>query len=246
MSEALFLYQDILIKKIKWIVALILLTGCIWGSYKLSRYTVAGEVKKEEVQVILDAGHGGSDPGKVGLNNLMEKDINLAIVKKVKNNLEKQKTVVMLTREEDKGVGEMSDGNRKTEDMQNRVKMINETKPVLAVSIHQNSYEDPKIKGAQVFYYEHSKDGEAIAQILQENLRKIDPSNHRQIKANGSYYLLRRTKIPTVILECGFLTNPEEAEKLAEEAYQEQIAEVIADGIREALEYMDRENGEGN
>ena len=119
-----------------------------------------------------------------------------------------------------------------------RVKMINETKPVLTVSIHQNSYEDPEIHGAQVFYYSHSREGEAVAKILQESLQEIDPENHRQAKANETYYLLRRTKVPTVIVECGFLTNPEEAEKLSGEEYQEQVAEAVAKGIAKCLEYL--------
>ena len=169
--------------------------------------------------------------GKIGLNNLLEKDINLAITEKVKKCLEKEKIAAELTRKEDKGLGTTGDGSKKTEDMQARVKMINETKPVLTVSIHQNSYEDPEIHGAQVFYYSHSREGEAVAKILQESLQEIDPENHRQAKANETYYLLRRTKVPTVIVECGFLTNPEEAEKLSGEEYQEQVAEAVAKGI---------------
>ncbi len=169
----------------------------------------------------------GSDPGKIGLNNLLEKDINLAITKKVKKCLEKEKITAELTRKEDKGLGTTGDGSKKTEDMQARVKMINETKPVLTVSIHQNSYEDPEIHGAQVFYYSHSREGEAVAKILQESLQEIDPENHRQAKANETYYLLRRTKVPTVIVECGFLTNPEEAEKLSGEEYQSRLQKLL-------------------
>lgn len=191
----------------------------------------------------LQSAHGGSDPGKIGLNDLLEKDINLAITGKVKNWLEKESVTTVLTREEDKGLGTTGDGSKKTEDMQARVKMINETKPLLAVSIHQNSYEDPEIHGAQVFYYSHSKEGEAVAKILQESLREIDPENHRQAKANETYYLLRRTQVPTVIVECGFLTNPEEAEKLSGEEYQVQVAEMVAKGIIKCLEYL---NGDGN
>ena len=221
-SEIVKRGKTIFKSKIKWILALVLLTGCIYGSYTLSRYTEAAQVEAKQAQVILDAGHGGSDPGKIGLNNL----------------LEKEKITAELTRKEDKGLGITGDGSKKTEDMQARVKMINETKPVLTVSIHQNSYEDPEIHGAQVFYYSHSREGEAVAKILQESLQEIDPENHRQAKANETYYLLRRTKVPTVIVECGFLTNPEEAEKLSGEEYQEQVAEAVAKGIAKCLEYL--------
>ncbi len=226
-------------KKMKWIAALVVLTGCVLGSYKLSRYVEADQVTAKKVQVILDAGHGGSDPGKIGLNNLLEKDINLKITWKIKEYLESKNIVTELTREEDKGLGTSGDGSKKTEDMQARVKKINETAPCIAVSIHQNSYPEAEIHGAQVFYYGHSQDGEKIAKILQESLRKIDPENHRQAKANETYYLLKRTKVPTVIVECGFLTNPEEAEKLSGEEYQTQVAEAVAEGIIQCLNEED-------
>ncbi len=82
------------------------------------------------------------------------------------------------------------------------------------MSIHQNSYQDPEVRGAQVFYYQHSNEGKEAAAILREALSAADPGNTRESKANGTYYLLRRTETPTVIVECGFLSNPEEAEKL--------------------------------
>ena len=83
-SEMVKRGKTIFKSKIKWVLALILLTGCIYGSYTLSRYTEADQVEAKQTQVILDAGHGGSDPGKIGLDNLLEKDINLAITEKVK------------------------------------------------------------------------------------------------------------------------------------------------------------------
>ena len=242
MQEALFLNKKIseMVKrgktifksKIKWILALVLLTGCIYGSYTLSRYTEADQVEAKQAQVILDAGHGGSDPGKIGLNNLLEKDINLAITEKVKKCLEKEKITAELTRKEDKGLGTTGDGSKKTEDMQARVKMINETKPVLTVSIHQNSYEDPETHGAQVFYYEGSKEGKMLAELLQKSLiDNVDPQNHRVAKANSGYYILKNTSAPTVIVECGFLSNPEEESLLISAAYQEKLVEALQKGI---------------
>ena len=138
-----------------------------------------------------------------------------------------------MTREEDGWLAETRIG-----DLKERVRIMNESKADLAVSIHQNSYHEESVFGAQVFYYSHSREGEAVAKILQESLQEIDPENHRQAKANETYYLLRRTKVPTVIVECGFLTNPEEAEKLSGEEYQEQVAEAVAKGIAKCLEYL--------
>lgn len=223
-------------KKGKWILALVLLTGCIYGSYTLSHYVESAEMEKADVQVILDIGHGGKDPGKVGIDDIIEKDINLKIGKKVKMNLEKEKITVMMTRETDEWVGTGENGSTKAGDMKARVKMINEIKPTIVVSIHQNSYQDSEVKGAQVFYYSHSSEGEKLAKIMQECLREIDTENHRQVKANDTYYLLKRTEVPTIIVECGFLTNPEEAAKLAGEEYQAQVAQAIVNGIKKCMQ----------
>lgn len=194
-------------------------------------------IKQEETQVlvILDPGHGGADPGVVGINDVLEKDINLEISLQVYDILTELGYEVLLTRSEDSGMdatGEMS----KVEDLAARVSLINETKPELAVSIHQNSYSDESVNGAQVFYYTGSEEGEMAAQILQEALWEMNEDSMRQIKANDTYYLLNKTEVPTIIVECGFLSNVEEAQKLSEEEYQAMIAEAIASGIIEYLE----------
>lgn len=218
-------------KKMKWILALAMLAGIIYGSYTLSQYVSGNQIKKQEAEVIIDAGHGGSDPGKIGVNKAQEKDINLKIALKIKEKLEEEGVTVLLTRETDQGLESASASNKKIEDMKARVKMINDTKPRLTVSIHQNSYQSEDVKGAQVFYYSHSEQGENMAKIMQEAVREIDPDNHREAKANDTYYLLKRTEVPTIIVECGFLSNWEEAEKLVDEEYQEQMAEAVTKGI---------------
>ena len=110
--------------------------------------------------------------------------------------------------------------------------MMEEAKADLAVSIHQNSYPDPAIKGAQVFYYTSSVEGKQLAKRLQERLVKgLDPQNHRQAKANDSYYLLKKTACPIVIVECGFLSNENETALLKRGEYQQRLAVVIASGL---------------
>ncbi len=141
-----------------------------------------------------------------------------------------------MTRKEDKILAEDGATNRKVQDMKARVALINEEKPALAVSVHQNSYHDPNVSGAQVFYYSHSKEGETAAKKMQEALLSVDPDNTRQAKANDSYYLLKRTEPPTIIVECGFLSNPSEAELLADKKYQKKIADAITDGVEKYLE----------
>ena len=171
----------------------------------------------------------------IGVGGLKEKGINLEISFRLKEILEKDGFTVLMTREEDKGLNDSSASNKKAQDMQRRIAFLNDTDPVLTVSIHQNSYHEESIHGAQVFYYEHSESGEKDARILQEALLAVDPDNTRQVKANTTYYLLKRTEVPILIVECGFLSNQEEAEKLASEDYQKEIAKAIANGIESCL-----------
>lgn len=222
-------------KKIELIFVMLTLAGLVMVSKKLEKYVNSDKVEKKGYTVVLDAGHGSSDSGKVGINGVLEKDINLSISKKTKKYLEKKGICVIMTRNKDESLAEGENGNRKVQDMKARVKRINDTKPDLAVSIHQNSYHEESIHGAQVFYYEHSESGEKDARILQEALLAVDPDNTRQVKANTTYYLLKRTEVPILIVECGFLSNQEEAEKLASEDYQKEIAKAIANGIESCL-----------
>lgn len=229
------------INKLEWFITFVLLLGIAYGSYTFSKKISIKPVESEQVQireidVVLDAGHGGADPGKIGVGNVLEKDINLAITYKVKKCLEEEGIRVFLTRETDERVDVYGEPYSKSEDMRMRVEMINELMPNIVVSIHQNSYSSEEIKGAQVFYYAHSEKGREMAMIMQEEIRGIDPTNKRQIKADDTYYVLKYTKVPTIIVECGFLTNPEEAKKLTNDEYQEKMAKAVAEGIKKCLE----------
>ena len=180
--------------------------------------------------------HGGDDPGKIGINGSREKEINLAITQKVKNYLEANDIDVVLTRKGDDGLYDEDAENKKVQDMKRRIAIMEETKPLATVSIHQNSYPEEYVKGAQVFYHKDSSEGELLASLLQESLReKLNKENHRQIKANDSYYLLKKTQIPTVIVECGFLSNSNEAALLSEEEYQDKVAWAIHMGIMQYI-----------
>lgn len=186
--------------------------------------------------VVVDCGHGGIDPGKVGINGVYEKDVNLSIGKYVKEALEKKKCRVIMTRETDTGLYQEGDASKKNADLRKRVEIMNQQNVDLTVSIHQNSFQSANSRGAQVFYYTGSKEGEAFAKILQAQLVScLDTENHRQAKGNTDYYLLRNTKKTTAIVECGFLSNLEEAEKLCDKAYQRQIAWAIAEGTMQYL-----------
>lgn len=186
------------------------------------------KTEKKKPCVVIDAGHGGADPGKVGVDGSLEKDINLKIAKKLALFLTAADVDVVLTREDDAGLYDENVSNKKVQDMKNRVALIEEKKPALTVSIHQNSYHEEYVHGAQVFYYEGSQESKEIAERMQRVLaEQIDPDNARQAKANSSYYLLKKTSSPIVIVECGFLSNYEEAQKLSSEVYQEKTAWAI-------------------
>ena len=222
-------------KKIELILIIVLLIGLIGASKKLVSLVSSGKIKSGENTVIIDCGHGGEDPGKVGINGALEKDVNLQIGKLVEKKLKKQGIKVFMTREKDEMFAEENSNNKKVQDMKARVAYINETAPALTVSIHQNSYHEEGVKGAQVFYYSHSKEGEQAADIMQAALLTLDADNTREEKANDSYYLLKRTEVPTIIVECGFLSNYKEAELLTSKEYQEKIAEAITEGIKTYL-----------
>lgn len=223
-------------KKIEFIVMVLLLAALLTAGKYLESRVSSDEVKTEENVVVVDCGHGENDPGKIGVNDILEKDINLKIGKLVEKKLKKKKFKVVMTRTEDKILADEDSDNKKAQDMKARVALINETKPFLAVSVHQNSYHDEDVRGAQVFYYSHSAEGEAAAKLMQEALLSVDSGNTRQAKANDNYYLLKRTETPTIIVECGFLSNPQEAALLADEEYQEKIADAIVDGVEKYLE----------
>lgn len=195
-----------------------------------------GSGEKRKYIVCVDPGHGGTDPGKVGINGQLEKDINLAIAKKLKTYLEASDVTVVLTRDKDMGLYSSGDAHKKMADMRKRCQLIEEAKPDLVISIHQNSYHEEAIRGGQVFYYKTSVRGKKLAQILQERFDYVlGDANKRQAKANDNYYLLLHVKEPIVIAECGFLSNREEAEKLETKEYQDRLAWTLHMGIMEYL-----------
>ena len=188
--------------------------------------------KKSYPTIVLDAGHGGLDPGKVGVNDVLEKDINLAIVKKLQALLEEEGFTIHLTRESDKILAPANSKSPKKDDMIKRIELVTELNPFFTVSIHQNSFTDPSVNGPQVFYYKDSEESATMAQVLQDVLNvQLNPEKKRAPQANTNYYLLTRTPTPTVIVECGFLSNPTEADLLTQESYQDRVAKAIFLGI---------------
>ncbi len=177
--------------------------------------------------IAIDSGHGGWDPGKVSADEKLEKDINLQIAKKLQSYLEQGGSTVLMTRTTDEALGE-----RKSIDMRERIVIANDYKSDILVSIHQNSYPKETVQGAQVFYFENFENSKKLAENVQEEIKAfVDPENRREAKANTNYYLLKKSKTPAIIVECGFLSNPSDTNKLSDNEYQEKIAWAIYKGI---------------
>lgn len=193
-------------------------------------------VSEDKTTVVIDVGHGGADPGKVGINGALEKDVNLSVALYLKELLVQNDINVILTRDADKGLYTEEDRNKKNADLKNRVDIINAENVDFAVSIHQNSYISDGVRGAQVFYYKNSKEGKLFADIMQNSLKNtLQDGNNRIAKADSSYYLLKKSDCPLIIVECGFLSDSKEAALLVQEEYQRKLAWAIHLGITEYM-----------
>lgn len=205
-------------------MSVFLLAAMYFLAKEAALYTISQENGERPV-VVIDVGHGGNDPGKVGVNQILEKDINLQIALKLEAFLEQSDLTVVITRREDVGLYDENARNKKVQDMKRRIALIEEAGADLVVSVHQNSYHDASVRGPQCFFYRNSQEGKEIALLLQEQLNEgLQIERPREAKENDSYYMLKKSKIPTVIAECGFLSNPEEAMLLNDETYQEKVA----------------------
>lgn len=175
--------------------------------------------------IIVDAGHGGWDPGKVS-GELEEKEINLKISEKLSAYLEQGGCIVTRTRTDDTALG-----SSKRADLKERVNLSSDNDADMLISIHQNYFPKASVKGAQVFYYSKSEESKRLAEYIQQRLKELDGTNTRVAKANGEYYILKKSEIPAVIVECGFLSNPDEKNKLTDDNYQAAVAWAVYLGV---------------
>lgn len=224
--------NGILLARWIWIGAILVTSYMLgYGTAKYVKVNATKVVFEKPMCIVIDPGHGAMDPGKVGRNGTLEKDINLAIAKKLRMFLQQQGFLVYLTREDDAPLYDSSSENKKQQDMRKRIKIMDDCHADIVISIHQNSYEKSDVRGAQSFFYKDSDEGKLLAESIQKQLLELDATNHRTIKQNSDYYLLKKAKQPIVIVECGFLSNPEEERQLVDELYQEKVAWKIQMGI---------------
>ena len=185
--------------------------------------------------IYIDPGHGGLDPGTI-YKNIYEKDINLSISKKLKKLLEEEGAIVYLTRYDDYDLAINGALERKKSDLNNRAKIINKSKADMYVSIHLNSIESSTWSGAQVFYDDVNSNNKEIAEIMQKILKKKLKTN-RKVKEINNMLMNRKITIPGVLIEVGFLSNPNERYLLQNTEYQYKICEAIKKGIENYLSY---------
>ena len=186
--------------------------------------------------VIIDAGHGGDDGGAIGIDGTVEKDINLDIALKLEKLLKFYGFDVIMTRTED--IMTCDDGldslrKRKVSDIHNRFDVLEKNPDAVFISIHQNKFEDNSQHGTQVFYSGNNDESKLLAELIQNSIVSVlQPDNSRVVKKSGSgIYLLYHAKLPAVLVECGFISNPAEVKKLNDENYRMKIAILIADGL---------------
>lgn len=188
--------------------------------------------------IVIDPGHGGSDPGKISASGIFEKDINLEISLVLSQLFSNRGYNVVLTRNDDYDLSDFNSSNPKMDDLSKRAHIMSEDDVILTVSIHQNSFTDTNSCGPQVFYYSKSDEGKRLATSVMSILNtSLDIKAPRNIKANSDYYILKNSSSPAIIVECGFLSNSIEAEFLTDKLYQQKLARAIYFGV---IDYLDQ------
>lgn len=228
------------IKKINIIFAIallivIIITLCIDTTKSTETIDASEKEISNKIKILIDPGHGGVDQGASGNLKKPEAPINLEISQKLMKFLEASGFEVSMTRYEDKGLYTENSTTiraKKNEDLANRVKAINNSEADLAISIHLNSFTQKQYYGAHVFYQKKFDTTKVAADVLQDNMKKIlDNSNNRVAQIKKDIKIMDDTNIPTILIECGFLSNIEEEKKLISEEYQEKIAWAIYAGL---------------
>ena len=196
--------------------------------------------------IIVDAGHGGIDPGSMTDDqSVKEKDVNLKITKKVKELLEASGAMVILTRNDDTSLYTEQVGKtirqKYNENLKNRKKIIQESSADMFISIHLNKFQESKYYGAQTFYPAGKEDDKQLATYIQGELKRVvDKTNNRKIKSTNDIYLIKDNEIPSTLIECGFLSNDKEGEFLNDEECQDRIAWSIYISIQKYFSEAER------
>lgn len=212
-------------------VLLIIIAFC-----NIDNFSDVNAVLTDDITIVLDAGHGGEDGGATA-GNIVEKDINLSITNKLYEIFKSSGFNVVTTRSNDSTLN--TEGNtlreRKVSDMKNRLALYNQNENNVVISIHQNKFPQERYCGSQVFYSPNNPKSRELSESIRNNIVKLlQPENTRESKKAGNeIYLLYNAKVPAVIVECGFISNYNEAQKLKSNDYQDKIAFAVFSGFLE-------------
>ncbi len=243
-----------------WWLALMafLCAGCVFGFYYNPPDMNASYMEEDHVEtlavaligktIIIDAGHGGFDPGAIGVSGVKEKDVNLAIAKRLAAYLKQAGVTVIETRPADNALADTKKG-----DMARRKEIAEENNADIFISVQANRFPQQQYRGAQVFYHKQSEEGKALATNIQDEIKANLKNTTRVAMPIDNVYVVRSLAIPSIVVEVGFLSNPEEEKLLENPAYQDQMAYNIflgiikfysdnPDGIAESTEDAESEN----
>ena len=232
------LVMFVVLKKRTIVLAGLLVISALIVSLSFTRENVPIFSKSNGRVIVLDAGHGDPDGGAVSKRGTVESDLNLAVAKLLRKQLEDRGYKVIMTREDENGLyteKSKSIKEKKKEDMNNRLEIANSSGADMFVSIHMNLFESEKYRGAEVLYSEKFENSMLLAELIQAELVAIDPENQTRTtkKADGNIFLLKNAEIPAVLIECGFLSNVDEEKLLKDPVYRKRLASAICDGIVE-------------
>lgn len=212
-------------------VAMVLILSVLGGAVHLPRMAVQDDSEALALAllgkvIVIDAGHGGFDPGAIGASGVQEKDVNLAISRRVAGLLRQVGAQVVETRTEDMALAET-----KSADIRRRVEIAEEVAADLFVTVQANSIPDGRWRGAQVFYARGSVEGEGLSESIQDSLAAVLKNTDRKAKSIDNIYVVNRLAIPSIVVETGFLSNSDEEFLLADSSYQQLVAYAIFLGI---------------
>ena len=193
---------------------------------------IHAQEKKESlldgITIVLDAGHGGKDQG-TSCNEGSEASLNLSIVKKLQKRLNTYGANIVLTRDGDYDLAKKDATNRKKQDLHQRIAMIEQNEADLFISIHANSFSSSSVSGIQLFYQENNKVSKVLCENIHSHLKQVNQNILKD--KTGDYFVLNESKVPALLVECGFLSNEADRKLLFQEAYQQKLANSIADAI---------------
>ena len=226
-------------KRLAALVVFLFVLSVLVTGVNVTDYYIDAAANPTLPKIIIDAGHGGEDSGAVGEGDVYEKDLNLALAFEIGNQLKAKGYTVIYTRTEDKLLyteDQNIKGMRKLYDLKNRCAVANEEENAIFISIHMNSYGGSQYSGLQVYYTDKNDESRALANSIQKSVcEDLQKDNNRKIKNGKGFYILDNCKATSVIIECGFMTNKEELQKLSEKEYQKQLSFAIICGI---IEYI--------